>query len=495
MKLPGRHFPCIRVVSGSMGNLRKLASLSVLIVSDLAALFAAFITSFFIRDNILPRISSGFSQKPVPFIIQIKYGFLLGALIIIAVFAFEKLYTKRFSYWEEIKHLARGLTLSFVLLMMVVFISREYQRYSRAVLVMTWFFSLLLFPLIRINAKKLMVKLNLWQKKVFIIGTNEVARLVAGEIKKNKALGYEIAGFIAYGQRSNGAQVENCEIVGQLSDYERLSETMGVKDVIIALSHVPQEELFKTMALCEHNAETIRIIPRLGNIFTMGVEVESLGDVLSLTVSRNLTKPWNRFLKGVFEFFLGLLLAIVFLPLFLAIGIIIKISSTGPMFYIQNRLGGKKGIFRCYKFRSMYVDSDERLKKYLEENPAAREEWEKYRKLKNNDPRVTKIGRFIRRHSLDEVPNFINFFRREMSLVGPRPYLPEEKDLIGQSYEIISRVKPGITGLWQIRGRNLLTFRDRILLDEYYIRNWSLWLDIIILLQTIKILITRQGAY
>lgn len=165
------------------------------------------------------------------------------------------------------------------------------------------------------------------------------------------------------------------------------------------------------------------------------------------------------------------------------------------MFFVQSRLGGKKGTFRCYKFRSMYVDCEDRLKKYLQENPRVREEWEKYRKLKNNDPRVTSIGRIIRRFSLDEIPNFINFFKREMNLIGPRPYMPEEKDLIGESYEFISRVKPGITGLWQVRGRNLLTFRDRVLLDEYYIRNWSLWLDIIILLKTIKVFITREGAY
>ena len=207
------------------------------------------------------------------------------------------------------------------------------------------------------------------------------------------------------------------------------------------------------------------------------------------------TKPRNKFLKSVFEFILGLFLSVVLLPLFMAIGIFIKLSSRGPILYAQERMSDGSGTFKFYKFRSMYVDSEERLKKYLQKNPAALEEWEKFRKLKNNDPRVTKIGKIIRRFSLDELPQLINFFKSEMSLVGPRPYLLEEKDIIGQSYPMISRVKPGITGLWQVRGRNLLSFKDRILLDEYYIRNWSLWLDIVILLKTIKVLITREGAY
>ncbi|MGQ9673679.1 MAG: undecaprenyl-phosphate galactose phosphotransferase WbaP, partial [Candidatus Aminicenantales bacterium] len=454
-----------------------------------------FLISFLIRDRLLPVISSSFSQEPVPLRVQLKYGFLYGTLIIFIVFAFERLYTKRFAYWEEIKHLARGLTLSFVLLMMFVFISREYERYSRAVLLMTWFFSLMVFPVIRINVKKLMAKSTLWKKKIFIIGTNELARLVAAEINKNKSLGYEIAGFLAHGRNDCSPQVKNSDIVGGIADYERLSEKMGVRDVIVALSHVPQEELLKTLILCEKSAESIRIVPRLGNIFTMGVEVESFGDILSLSVARNLTKPWNIFLKGIFEFVAGIILALIFLPLFIGIGIAIKLTSPGPIFYVQSRLGGKKGTFRCYKFRTMYLDSEDRLKKYLQENPGVRDEWEKYRKLKSYDPRVTSIGRMIRRFSLDELPNFINFFKREMNLVGPRPYMPEEKDLIGESYEIISRVKPGITGLWQVRGRNLLTFRDRVLLDEYYVRNWSLWLDLIILLKTIKVFVTREGAY
>ena len=125
----------------------------------------------------------------------------------------------------------------------------------------------------------------------------------------------------------------------------------------------------------------------------------------------------------------------------------------------------------------------------------AKDEWKKYQKIKKDDPRVTRVGKFIRKFSLDELPQLINILKGDMNLVGPRPYMPREKEDIGRSFPIISRVKPGMTGLWQVRGRNVLSFKDRLVLDEFYIRNWSLWLDIVILFKTVKVLITQEGAY
>jgi undecaprenyl-phosphate galactose phosphotransferase len=143
----------------------------------------------------------------------------------------------------------------------------------------------------------------------------------------------------------------------------------------------------------------------------------------------------------------------------------------------------------------MYVDGDARLEKYFADNAEAKEDWKRFLKIRKNDPRVTRVGRFIRKYSLDELPQLINVLRGEMSLVGPRPYMPRERDEIGKSFPIISRVKPGITGLWQVRGRNILTFKERLTLDEYYIRNWSLWMDIVIFLRTLKVMVTGEGAY
>jgi Undecaprenyl-phosphate galactose phosphotransferase WbaP len=225
------------------------------------------------------------------------------------------------------------------------------------------------------------------------------------------------------------------------------------------------------------------------------VAIEDLGDVLSLSVARNLAKPWNIAIKRSFELVLAVSLTLLLFPFFLIIVLAIKIDSRGPVFFTQERLASKNRTFKMHKFRSMHIDGDAKLSAYLNYHPDAQVEWQEYRKIKTGDPRVTRVGKVLRKFSLDELPQLINILKGDMNLIGPRPYLPQEKDSMGNTFDLISRVKPGITGLWQVRGRNTLSFRERLLLDEYYIRNWSLWLDIVILLKTLKVLAKREGAY
>jgi undecaprenyl-phosphate galactose phosphotransferase len=161
----------------------------------------------------------------------------------------------------------------------------------------------------------------------------------------------------------------------------------------------------------------------------------------------------------------------------------------------QQRVGEKKSLFTLFKFRSMYVDGNSRLQQYLSDSPIAQEEWKKYKKLKSYDPRVTRVGRIIRKYSLDEIPQLFNIVLGKMSLVGPRPYLIEELKGKAAFTGRIAKVKPGITGLWQVSGRSEVFFEERIGLDDYYIRNWTLWLDIVILLRSLKALFSGEGAY
>ena len=478
-----------------MNSLNKLVHLISLIISDIAALLSSLLIAYFLRSQVLPHISSSFRQAPLSIEIQLRYGFLYGAIIIIFIFALEKLYTKRLTFWEETRHLLKGIILSFAILMMIVFVAKRYAQFSRAVIILTGIISIIIFPLFRLLIKKLLVKLNLSKKKVIIFGTNGIAKLVAQEIKKNDTLGYEVVGYLTEEKKKIGKNFGGFNVIGEINDFEKLSNELGFKDVIIALPNISQNKLIEVIERCEKRAETIRIIPNVGNLFTMGVEVESFGDVLSLSVARNLVKPWNIFTKNVFESIFVVILSIILLPLFLIIAFAIKLDSPGPILYVQKRLGKNNKTFKFFKFRSMYIEGGSKFKEFLRTNPKIRKEWDKYQKIKENDPRVTKVGKIVRKYSLDELPQFINLFKRDMNLVGPRPYLPREIKKIGDSYQIISRVKPGITGMWQVRGRNLLSFEERILLDEYYIRNWSLWLDIVILFKTIKVLITREGAF
>jgi lipopolysaccharide/colanic/teichoic acid biosynthesis glycosyltransferase len=190
----------------------------------------------------------------------------------------------------------------------------------------------------------------------------------------------------------------------------------------------------------------------------------------------------------------GAILLLIFSPLFLIAGVLITAESEGGVFFLHERLAKGGGRFLCYKFRTMYKDGDSILEEYLKSNPQASKEWEEYKKLREYDPRVTKVGKWLRKWSLDELPQLINVVKGEMSLVGPRPYLPREWDAMEGYRETILSVLPGITGPWQVGGRNELSFQKRLEMDADYVQNWSLKKDLILLMKTPLVVITGKGA-
>ena len=202
----------------------------------------------------------------------------------------------------------------------------------------------------------------------------------------------------------------------------------------------------------------------------------------------------RKIFKRLIDILGGIVGTIVLIPLTIGIAIANLIcKDNGPIFYSQYRMGKNGKLFKMYKYRSMVIGADEKLKKYLEENEEARKEYKKYKKLKH-DPRVTKVGEFIRKTSLDEFPQFINVLKGDMSLVGPRPYLEREKEDMNGYYKYITTCKPGLTGLWQISGRSNVDFATRIDLDMQYYYNHSLKVDIKILFKTAMKLVKREGA-
>jgi Undecaprenyl-phosphate galactose phosphotransferase WbaP len=476
-------------------SMKKTACLLALLMADIATLGIAFIFAYFLRSEVLPQLFR-FASPPLPLATQFRFGFPIASIVLVATFAYEKLYTKRFSFWEETRLLLQGIFLSFTLMTLIIFASRSYQQFSRIVIILAGVFSLGFFPFSRLNVKRLLAALGLWNKRILIIGTNGIARFAAEQIQENDILGYQIQGFLTKGDTAPGTKiVKDLKVLGNIGELEGLSRALGIKDVIIALPSIGKRQWVELVEKCEKITETVRVVPEIGSIFTVGVAIENLGDVLSLSVARNLAKPWNIVIKRSFELVLAVFLTLLLFPFFLITVLAIKIDSRGPVFFNQERLASKNRTFKMHKFRSMHVDGDEKLADYLDCHPDVQLEWQEYRKIKNGDPRVTRVGRILRKFSIDEIPQLINVLKGDMSLIGPRPYLPQEKNSMGETFDFISRVKPGMTGFWQVRGRNILSFRERLLLDEYYIRNWSLWLDIVILLKTLKVLIKREGAY
>jgi undecaprenyl-phosphate galactose phosphotransferase len=473
---------------------KKIASFTALIVSDLLVILISFWLAYLMRKYFLTSLFAAFESAPLyPFSYFLRHFYM--AVVWIFIFAYEKLYTKRYPIWSEVKVSIKSATISSFIIMVLIFVTKTQLIFSRTVVILAWLLSLFLFPFFRYFTKILLVKYKIWTKKLIILGVQQTSLLIAQNIKKNRTMGYEVSGFLDDDPQKIGKKYSGVKVLGPLSELGNLANAHQSKDIMITTPHMSRRRLKEFFAKCENLSDSMWLIPRSGDFITEGVEIEVLGEVLTLYIKKNLAKPWNIFIKTLFEKTLTLLLLLILLPVFIIIAIAIRLDSKGPAIFTQDRLGQNRKIFRLFKFRSMYLDNDSRLETYLSQNKEAKAEWDRYKKIKNFDPRVTGVGKIIRKYSLDELPQLFNILLGHMSLVGPRPYLSEEltgKDMFKST---IAKVKPGITGLWQTSGRSDLPFEKRIVLDEYYIRNWSLWLDIVILLKSIKVLFSSKGAY
>ena len=246
--------------------------------------------------------------------------------------------------------------------------------------------------------------------------------------------------------------------------------------------------------LCRRFRRVIVLVPETTESYGgLWMRAAQCGALPGLEVRDRLLSGSNRLLKRLLDLSLATLASPVLILLVPIVGAAIKITSPGPIFFGGNRIGENGRRFKAWKFRTMVEDADERLEGYLAQNPRARSEWEHREKL-HGDPRVTKIGRWLRRTSLDELPQIWNVFAGEMSIVGPRPILPDEVGKYASSYELYTRMRPGITGLWQVSGRNNTTYAERVRLVSFYVRNWSVWLDLYILSRTFGAVVTGHGA-
>ena len=228
-------------------------------------------------------------------------------------------------------------------------------------------------------------------------------------------------------------------------------------------------------------------------LMTFSTEVNDYERVLTITAKHGLLSPIKRVYKRAFDIVFGIVGILMLIPISIVAFIAIKLEDGGNAMFTQKRIGYKGKKIMIYKFRTMIKDAEKKLEELMKENPSIREEYLKNKKLEN-DPRITKIGNILRKTSLDEFPQFINVIKGEMSIVGPRPYLEREKEDMGDKYDSVILTKPGITGLWQASGRSELEFSERLVLDQYYIRNWTLWFDIVIILKTIKAVFNKTGA-
>ncbi|MCR5723546.1 MAG: undecaprenyl-phosphate galactose phosphotransferase WbaP [Treponema sp.] len=238
---------------------------------------------------------------------------------------------------------------------------------------------------------------------------------------------------------------------------------------------------------------TINIAP-VEDTSTLTSSVRDFGGILGVSSTHQLTKRRGLVIKRIIDLLLLLISSPLVLPVTVIVALLVKCTSKGPIFYGHKRIGKNGREFKCWKFRSMVIDADKQLEKILAENPEMRAEWEKDRKF-TNDPRVTPIGKILRKTSIDELPQFFNILTGEMSFIGPRPVTTPELEKYGTQAEFILSVQPGLSGMWQISGRSDTGYEERITLDSYYIQNWSIWLDLWIIIKTVYVVVKGKGAY
>jgi lipopolysaccharide/colanic/teichoic acid biosynthesis glycosyltransferase len=288
------------------------------------------------------------------------------------------------------------------------------------------------------------------------------------------------------------AEIEGVPLVGDLSLAKVLAERLNIQYAIIAMPGLESKKLLRITERVGGAFSRMLVIPDLFGLGSIGVPAKDVGGILGIEVRQQLLLPGPRFAKRVLDLVLTVVGGIAIIPIIFALALLIVIDSRGGAFYWQNRLGRDGSQFKAFKFRTMHGDGEGRLQQVLENDPALRAEYAKFHKLRN-DPRVTRVGRVLRKYSLDELPQLWNVLRGDMSLVGPRPYLEREiKDMDAQEGFIL-RAWPGMTGLWQVSDRNAIGFSGRVKLDVHYVRNWSPWLDIYILARTFRVVVRGTG--
>ena len=461
-----------------------------LFIVDILVLILCIALGFFIVNI--------FAIKDINFSSFINYTIFIPFILLL--FAFMGLYPGiMIPAAEQVKKYSISSFFGFAIIVSFVLVSsltesdpaaviKSYTENSLVIIafLITFIFSILLLPAFREFAKRKFCRFSWWGVPAVIYCTGNSADVIIEKLKNNKYLGYKPAVIIdaqsIFPSVKNGIPVfppEN-EINSILHDY-------NIKQAIISDY---KGEISSIMTSYRYTIS----VAKSQSSFTCSQQLKDIAGIIGFASTHNLTFKTNLFFKRLLDIFIILFFSPVILPVFIILMILTKITSRGPIFYGHKRVGKNGKEFRCWKFRSMCIDADKKLEEILANNPQMREEWEKERKFQN-DPRVTKFGKFLRKTSLDELPQLINILIGQMSFVGPRPVTEPELTNYGEFKDYVLSVVPGLSGMWQTSGRSDTEYEERISLDLYYIQNWSIWLDIWILIKTIYVVVKGRGAY
>lgn len=391
---------------------------------------------------------------------------------------------------EEVRRGVTILSLVFAGTTAMLFWGKVANETSRLSLTLGFMLSIVAVPLARTIVKSWLLRTGRWGCPTVIYGDSQTVSQVVRALRDEAGLGYMPAGLFLDNPDNRPSDLLNLPVLGDVRD-----STRGAPIAVVALPRLAREALVEMLEGPLAGYRKVVIIPDLQDAPSMWVKPRDFVGMLGLEISINLLDPVARVLKRSLELTAVLMAAPVWMPLCGAIGILVWLQDRRSPLFMQERVGMRGHSFRALKFRTMRPDAERVLQEHLARDPELREEWQRNFKLRN-DPRITAIGSLLRRTSLDELPQLINVLRGEMSLVGPRP-LPAYhfEQLPERVRKLRDRVRPGITGLWQVSGRSETGPEGMARWDTYYVRNWSIWLDIVILVRTIRAVVTGHGAF
>ncbi len=374
---------------------------------------------------------------------------------------------------EELRKLSASTSMVYAALAVTVFLMKDAPAYSRAVFLLGWAQTLALVPLARGAIRAAFARKRWWGYPVAIVAEARAAARIVETLDGQPGLGLKPAAVF--------------------NDPERAQQAR-VRHVILDMAEMPRHVALSFFNHCSDLFPNVIVLPDLAGFSSLWVEARDVSGMLGLEVHQRLLRPGSRMVKRALDAAFTIAIGIAALPLIAAIAAAIKLSSPGPVLYGHKRYGRGGDAFIAWKFRTMVANASEALEEYLDADPELRKEWLRSQKL-HDDPRITRVGRLLRRTSLDELPQLWNVLTGEMSLVGPRPIIAAEIARYGGDFALYKKVRPGLTGMWQVSGRNLLSYQQRIAFDLYYVRNWSPWLDLYILARTVTAVLRARGAY
>ena len=395
---------------------------------------------------------------------------------------------------DELKRICQGTTFLFLAAIALTFASKAAYDWSRQVFFVAWLLSLAAVPLTRSVVRRACCNFAWWSIPCAILGAGATGDQVVKLLTSRPWLGLKPVLVLDDDPLKHGAHPANLVISGPVRDHIAHLHETGIHHAVLAMPGMPTQQLSTMLDALGEHVRHVFIAPAMPGSPDVIATTREFANTLVLEMRQELLRPQARLLKRATDLALASAGLLLFGWLFCLLMLLIRLTSTGPIFYGQTRIGQGRKSFKAWKFRSMVQGADALLANYLATHPELREEWESTRKLKS-DPRVTSIGRFLRRTSLDELPQLWNVLCGEMSLAGPRPIVNDEIERYGNRFALYCKVRPGLSGLWQVSGRSDTGYAERVALDCYYVRNWSLWLDAIILARTIRVVLLGKGAY